>query len=52
MKEQYTEIYRVTQRTSPSHFTSFKKVQMQATPSLENKPSTQLIDAMSFVEEF
>ncbi len=25
---------------------------MQATPSLENRPSTQLIDAMSFIEEF
>ncbi len=25
---------------------------MRAAPSLENEPSTQLIDAMSFIEEF
>jgi hypothetical protein len=29
--------------------TSFKKIQMQAAPSLENGRSTQLINAMSFI---
>ncbi len=38
----------MTQCTSRLHFPSFKKIQTQALPSLENKPSTQLIDAMSF----
>jgi hypothetical protein len=42
----------MTQYTSRLHFASFKKFQRQAASSLENRPSTLLMDAMSFIEEF